>query len=713
MRRTHIFLYFAVACFSSNISFAQTCAPTNSTEKILEQLQAPENMHLSAAERKEAKLQLLRRALAASPSDVFLNEAYQDASLAGMEVNRPALVAEYESLLQKHPNDPTFMYLAASAEAGRQTKQAMLNAERAIERNPNFGLSHLLLARIYSSHAYEDNTQMNRHLEKFIELCPGSVRALPNLAWSKDKELIKHEAARLRRNVEARRDSEAVAAYPTVWNFEAALERSDQQSENQASIRHDLERLQGNQFARNSAWLEAIESSRFFDGIPDDVRPKAQHEIAVLYPNSDAALREQYKNAVSNIPCPANGTAEQNSICSRLIWPAILPLLHQWPSVPWLASRAAGAVIEDRTATNEQVIEVIGLFQHAVEQDPDAFQTLPPQSTWIAYLLVERGGPFDPVPQLATVGFAATEREHGPDSVNDLDGAASNQLLQMWYLIGYVPLAEADLKLGRISDGEGALSQAEIRLQTIRPSETASSSDKARFADLAAPYWYVRGMYAEKQNRKMDALVDYRNALVLFPPRGPSPDRRDEVMASAQRVWKELGGTTAGWNDWATQSSLASFYAGSGGSETWSKVADANPDLRFDDALGNHWNPRDLAKKTTFITIWASWCAPCRAELPYLEKLYQRFKTRDDVAILAFNVDDDPKAMTTALQELKLSIPSVAARDFAYSVVPEMGLPANWVISPKKTEWLENSANSQDAWLENVAKAIDKSSAKQ
>jgi len=57
---------------------------------------------------------------------------------------------------------------------------------------------------------------------------------------------------------------------------------------------------------------------------------------------------------------------------------------------------------------------------------------------------------------------------------------------------------------------------------------------------------------------------------------------------------------------------------------------ESSPDLILTDALGNRWNPRDLAKKTTFVTMWASWCAPCRAELPYVQKLYQRFRNRSD-----------------------------------------------------------------------------------
>ena len=142
------------------------------------------------------------------------------------------------------------------------------------------------------------------------------------------------------------------------------------------------------------------------------------------------------------------------------------------------------------------------------------------------------------------------------------------------------------------------------------------------------------------------------------------------------------------------------------------KKVEVSPDLVFTDALGNRWNPRGLAKKTTFVTVWASWCGPCRAELPYVEKLYQHFRDRNDVVILAFNVDDDPKAMTTALQELKVSLPSIPARDFAYSIVPEMALPANWIITPGKTEMFTEDSSSHEAWLASAVTAIDKATGK-
>ena len=691
----------------------QSCEATASTRKVLEELETPDNMHLPAARRQELRLELLRKALAAAPADVLLHEAYQNVRLAGMEYNRAALIAEYAQLLAKNPRDPVFLYLAANAQTGRDTKEAIAKLNRALELAPDFGLPHLLLARIYSARAYENTDRAARHLERFAALCPGNVRTLPTLRWSKDKELIEREAVRLRKNVEARTDSEAVAAYPTLWSLEAALERSDRQSENRARMRRDVKRLFSPEFTRNSAWLSTIRASSSFDGALAGVRRKAEEELAVLYPDSGAAVSVEHAKALGGSRYPASGTPKEIEAYWRQTWRVTLPLVRKWPAVQWLASVAARAVTEDHSATPEQVSEVIGLFQQAVRLDPDGYRTLPPMPIDVAERLVKRGGPFDSVPELVLAGFAAADRELGPDSVSDLTSAAGDsQLRDTWYLMGYMPLAEAYVCLGRLSSAKDALLKADAKLHALRPPANASSEERSQFGELAAEFWFVRGLYAEKDGRKMDALIDYRNALALFPPRRPSPDRREEVMAAAERLWKDLGGTTQGWSDWATQSSLASFYAGSGGTEAWSKLAESSPGLILTDTLGNRWNPQDLAKKTAFVVLWASWCGPCRAELPYVEKLYQRFRTRSDIAVLALNVDDDPNAMNTTLKELGVSIPSIAARDFAYSIVPAMALPANWIITAGKTEMFQGDANSLEVWLESAAAAIEKAAQK-
>ena len=119
-----------------------------------------------------------------------------------------------------------------------------------------------------------------------------------------------------------------------------------------------------------------------------------------------------------------------------------------------------------------------------------------------------------------------------------------------------------------------------------------------------------------------------------------------------------------------------------------------------------------VSPKISFLTLWASWCRPCRAELPYLEKLALRFKERRDIAVLALNVDDDPGAMETALKELKVTVPSIAARDFAYEMLPTMAIPAAWLLTPLKTVMFYAENVALDKWLGEAAQALEKATAK-
>jgi peroxiredoxin len=48
--------------------------------------------------------------------------------------------------------------------------------------------------------------------------------------------------------------------------------------------------------------------------------------------------------------------------------------------------------------------------------------------------------------------------------------------------------------------------------------------------------------------------------------------------------------------------------------------------------------------KIAVVTFWATWCAPCRAELPNLEKL-QRYLGKEKIAVLAINFKDTPETI--------------------------------------------------------------------
>ncbi len=54
-----------------------------------------------------------------------------------------------------------------------------------------------------------------------------------------------------------------------------------------------------------------------------------------------------------------------------------------------------------------------------------------------------------------------------------------------------------------------------------------------------------------------------------------------------------------------------------------------------------------LRGKVVFLNLWATWCAPCREEMPSMEALYERFKQNPKFAMLAVSQDaGDPKSVT-------------------------------------------------------------------
>lgn len=77
----------------------------------------------------------------------------------------------------------------------------------------------------------------------------------------------------------------------------------------------------------------------------------------------------------------------------------------------------------------------------------------------------------------------------------------------------------------------------------------------------------------------------------------------------------------------------------------------------FTDAEGKSTSTADLKGKVVFINFWASWCPPCRAEMPSLENLYQKFKDDERIAFLFLNEDNDRSKAIQYLQKNHFTIP--------------------------------------------------------
>ena len=78
------------------------------------------------------------------------------------------------------------------------------------------------------------------------------------------------------------------------------------------------------------------------------------------------------------------------------------------------------------------------------------------------------------------------------------------------------------------------------------------------------------------------------------------------------------------------------------------------PDLAFDDAEGKPRKLSDWRGRTVLVNLWATWCVPCRKEMPALDRLQAKLGS-DRFEVVAINIDTrDPEKPKTFLKEAGL-----------------------------------------------------------
>lgn len=78
------------------------------------------------------------------------------------------------------------------------------------------------------------------------------------------------------------------------------------------------------------------------------------------------------------------------------------------------------------------------------------------------------------------------------------------------------------------------------------------------------------------------------------------------------------------------------------------------------DLLGNRQRLADYRGKVVLVNIWATWCAPCRAEMPTLDRLYQERKDRG-LVVLGMS-DESSEVQKRFLKEVPVSYPLLALK---------------------------------------------------
>ncbi len=106
------------------------------------------------------------------------------------------------------------------------------------------------------------------------------------------------------------------------------------------------------------------------------------------------------------------------------------------------------------------------------------------------------------------------------------------------------------------------------------------------------------------------------------------------------------------------------------------------PDFTLDLLDGGQLTLSELRGYPVVLNLWASWCLPCRSEMPAIERVYQRYKDAGLIVIgLNMTSQDSESDVRAFVQELGLTLPIVLDRDGSVqSRYQLLGLPSTYFI---------------------------------
>ena len=127
---------------------------------------------------------------------------------------------------------------------------------------------------------------------------------------------------------------------------------------------------------------------------------------------------------------------------------------------------------------------------------------------------------------------------------------------------------------------------------------------------------------------------------------------------------------------------LALFITACGESPVAS-VGKPAPDFDTVDMEGKVWSLSKLKGQVVFLNFWATWCSPCREEMPSMQRLYTKLPKDKFEMIALFNNDKKPVAKNF-VAKLGLTIPILSDEyNFAGTKYGLTGLPETFIVDKK------------------------------
>ncbi len=86
------------------------------------------------------------------------------------------------------------------------------------------------------------------------------------------------------------------------------------------------------------------------------------------------------------------------------------------------------------------------------------------------------------------------------------------------------------------------------------------------------------------------------------------------------------------------------------------------PDFTLRTLAGSNVRLQEQRGQVVMVNFWATWCGPCKVEMPHLVRLYEKYHASGFV-LLGVNIDDDPRSAAASATKLGITFPVLLDSD--------------------------------------------------
>ncbi len=589
---------------------------------------------------------------------------------------------------RSHPQGPMKLTLAALALSRKDTPQAMRFLEQAISTSTSYAPAYLELSGYYAgSGKYIDKAKAAANLQKFYQLCPSSRDdfAMFYLKKSESSELRADVARNLRQRLSASTDPYVLRSYSDVWSLEFSILPVTEHPKERQRVADDLSHLEKLPIQPTAEWLNFFKDGYKQSGAPENQIKAIEARISKEFPHSEESFEIWYEAWADQHPKPAAEASPADwQRYMRLELAHNRELTQRFPQKHGFG----GYILVEYTshldgASNEAIIheaeeflkqsdlyngpssgsreEVAGVFLDHNIEPARALELL--QEACRLRVSREQSY-FEPADYYKPKQIEDLSREH----------SAYEALSRVLYL-----------RACRAANNKAAAEALTAQVETAPPTDSK----------VPAAYWNARAIFAEIEGRTPDALAYYQKALFLRePPKKQYGVLNDTLLADARRVWTGSRGSDEAFTIWSQPDVSKKTDLAEG---RWEKPDKDLPAFELSDLQGKIWKLKSLEGQKVLINIWATWCGPCQAELPHLEKLYEQTKGRPDIKIITLNFDEDIGMVEPFVKKKGFAFPVLPAYAFLANKIDVNSIPRNWLVNADgKWQWEQIGFDSSE-----------------